>query len=139
VVAEVVATVLGVRDDLPGSVVDRLAAALRTSATLLVLDNCEHVVDQVAELAERLLRAAPELRVLATSQESLRVPGEVLWSVPPLGPEAAARLLAARAGIGPGDDGVAEICARLDGIPLALELAATRLGALPHGSGRCGR
>ncbi|MCA2223050.1 BTAD domain-containing putative transcriptional regulator [Nonomuraea aurantiaca] len=130
VVAEVVATVLGVRDDLPGSVVDRLAAALRTRATLLVLDNCEHVVDQVAELAERLLRAAPELRVLATSQESLRVPGEVLWSVPPLGPEAAARLLAARAGIGPGDDGVAEICARLDGIPLALELAATRLRAL---------
>ncbi|MEU7831073.1 BTAD domain-containing putative transcriptional regulator [Nonomuraea sp. NPDC049129] len=130
VVAEVVATVLGVRDDSPGSVVDRLAAALRTSATLLVLDNCEHVVDQVAELAERLLRAAPELRVLATSQESLRVPGEVLWSVPPLGPEAAARLLAARAGIGPDDDGVAEICARLDGIPLALELAATRLRAL---------
>ncbi|MFI7146322.1 AfsR/SARP family transcriptional regulator [Nonomuraea sp. NPDC050022] len=130
VVAEVVATVLGVRDDAPGSVVDRLAAALRTSATLLVLDNCEHVVEQVAELAERLLRAAPELRVLATSQESLRVPGEVLWSVPPLGPEAAARLLAARAGIGPDDDGVAEICARLDGIPLALELAATRLRAL---------
>ncbi|MEV6152693.1 BTAD domain-containing putative transcriptional regulator [Nonomuraea sp. NPDC052129] len=130
VVAEVVATVLGVRDDLPGSVVDRLAAALRTSATLLVLDNCEHVIEQVAELAERLLRAAPELRVLATSQESLRVPGELLWSVPPLGPEAAARLLAARAGIGPDDDGVAEICARLDGIPLALELAATRLRAL---------
>ncbi|WP_433515971.1 AfsR/SARP family transcriptional regulator [Nonomuraea sp. CA-143628] len=130
VVAEVVATVLGVRDDAPGSVVDRLAAALRTSATLLVLDNCEHVVEQVAELAERLLRAAPELRVLATSQESLRLPGEVLWSVPPLGPDAAARLLAARAGIGPDDDGVAEICARLDGIPLALELAATRLRAL---------
>ncbi|MEU4229658.1 BTAD domain-containing putative transcriptional regulator [Nonomuraea sp. NPDC026600] len=145
VVAEAVASVLGVRDDLPGSVVDRhggepvdlpgsavdrLAAALRTRATLLVLDNCEHVVDQVAELAERLLRAAPELRVLATSQESLRVPGEVLWSVPPLGPEAAAELLAARAGVGAGDDGVAEICARLDGIPLALELAATRLRAL---------
>ncbi|HUR06588.1 MAG TPA: BTAD domain-containing putative transcriptional regulator [Nonomuraea sp.] len=130
VVAEAVASVLGIRDDLPGSAADRLAAALRTRATLLVLDNCEHVVEQVAELAERLLRAAPELRVLATSQESLRVPGEVLWSVPPLGPEAAAELLAARAGVGPGDDGVAEICARLDGIPLALELAATRLRAL---------
>ncbi|MFG1686478.1 BTAD domain-containing putative transcriptional regulator [Nonomuraea sp. NPDC049269] len=130
VVAEAVASVLGVRDDLPGSAVDRLAAALRTRATLLVLDNCEHLVEQVAELAERLLRAAPELRVLATSQESLRVPGEVLWSVPPLGPEAAAELLAARAGIEAGDDGVAEICARLDGIPLALELAATRLRAL---------
>ncbi|MBT2231175.1 BTAD domain-containing putative transcriptional regulator [Nonomuraea sp. NEAU-A123] len=129
-VAGAVASVLGVRDDRPGSAVDRLAAALRTRATLLVLDNCEHVVEQVAELAERLLRAAPELRVLATSQESLRVPGEVLWSVPPLGPAAAAELLAARAGVGAGDDGVAEICARLDGIPLALELAATRLRAL---------
>ncbi|MEU0570678.1 BTAD domain-containing putative transcriptional regulator, partial [Nonomuraea sp. NPDC005983] len=129
-VAEVVAEVLGVRDDVPGDEVPgdrvaRLAAVLRAGETLLVLDNCEHVVEQVAELAGRLLRAAPGLRILATGQEPLRVAGEALWSVPPLGREAAVELFTARAGVPP-DDAVEEICARLDGIPLALELAATR-------------
>ncbi|MER6946993.1 BTAD domain-containing putative transcriptional regulator [Nonomuraea sp. NPDC000554] len=124
-VAEVVAEVLGVRDDVPGDRGERLAAVLRAGETLLVLDNCEHVVEQVAELAGRLLRAAPDLRILATSQEPLRVAGEALWSVPPLGREAAVELFTARAGVPP-DDAVEEICARLDGIPLALELAATR-------------
>ncbi|NRQ39042.1 AfsR/SARP family transcriptional regulator [Nonomuraea sp. NN258] len=115
------------------SVADRLAAALRGRETLLVLDNCEHVVEQVAELAARLLRDLPRLRILATSQESLRIEGEALWSVPPLDQAAAVELFAARAGIGPGDDpdgAIAEICARLDGVPLALELAATRMRAL---------
>ncbi|GGS73982.1 SARP family transcriptional regulator [Nonomuraea spiralis] len=135
-VAEAVAGVLGLRDDVAGAEADltaRLAGVLRGvpagTGTLLVLDNCEHVVDQVAALAGRLLRAAPGLRILATSQESLRIEGEALWSVPPLGREAAAELFAARAGIEPDDD-VAEICERLDGIPLALELAATRMRAL---------
>ncbi|MFD0470506.1 BTAD domain-containing putative transcriptional regulator [Nonomuraea thailandensis] len=128
-VAEAIAGVLGLRDDAPGCIVERLPGALAARPTLLVLDNCEHVVEQVATLAATLLRAAPGLRVLATGQESLRIEGEALWSVPPLGLEAAMELFAARAGIEPDGD-VAEICERLDGIPLALELAATRMRAL---------
>ncbi|WP_043624534.1 BTAD domain-containing putative transcriptional regulator [Nonomuraea candida] len=132
-VAEVVAGVLGLRDDAPGSLMERLSAVLADRPTLLVLDNCEHVVEQVATLAAQLLRAAPELRVLATSQESLRIEGEALWSVPPLDRKAAVELFAARAGLGAGstaDADLLEICERLDGIPLALELAATRMRVL---------
>ncbi|GGP00527.1 SARP family transcriptional regulator [Nonomuraea glycinis] len=130
-VADAVAKVLGVRDDVPGALTDRLAGALRDGRTLLVLDNCEHVVDEVAELAGVLLRAAPGLRILATSQEPLRVAGETVWSVPPLARAAAVELFRARAGVRLDDDAaVAEICERLDGIPLALELAATRMRAL---------
>ncbi|WP_103959161.1 BTAD domain-containing putative transcriptional regulator [Nonomuraea solani] len=134
-VAEVIAGVLGLRDDVPADIMARLPAALQAGRTLLVLDNCEHVVDQVAELTARLLRAAPGLRVLATGQESLRIEGERLWTVPPLGRAAAMELFAKRADLPPRTDGdtavaVAEICERLDGIPLALELAATRMRAL---------
>ncbi|MEV0378435.1 BTAD domain-containing putative transcriptional regulator [Nonomuraea sp. NPDC050643] len=128
-VAEAIAGVLGLRDDVPSCMMERLPAALAARRTLLVLDNCEHVVEQVADLSGRLLRAAPELRVLATAQEPLRIEGERLWSVPPLGREAAVELFSARAGVEPDAD-VAEICARLDGLPLALELAATRMRAL---------
>ncbi|MBE1587298.1 BTAD domain-containing putative transcriptional regulator [Nonomuraea angiospora] len=134
-VAEAVAAVLGLRDDTAGpgapyeGAVERIAGALAGREPLLVLDNCEHVVEQVAALAGRLLQAAPGLRILATSQESLRIEGEALWSVPPLTREAAVELFAARAGVEPDED-VAEICARLDGLPLALELAASRMRAL---------
>jgi predicted ATPase/DNA-binding SARP family transcriptional activator len=128
-VAEAVAAVLGVRDDAAAALTPRLAGALAGRRMLLVLDNCEHVVAQAAELVSALLRAAPGLRVLATSQDPLRIQGERVWSVPPLAPEAAVALFAARAGVEPDAD-VAEICARLDGLPLALELAATRVRAL---------
>jgi predicted ATPase/DNA-binding SARP family transcriptional activator len=132
---------------------DRLVAALERHRTLLVLDNCEHLAAHVAALAERLLAACPGLRVLATSREPLRVPGEVrrpvpALPVPPTGPVrpeelprfAAARLFLERAaaavpGFAVGDDAdataVAEVCRRLDGLPLAIELAAARVGALP--------
>ncbi|MFG6195855.1 BTAD domain-containing putative transcriptional regulator [Nonomuraea sp. JJY05] len=130
-VAEAIAAVLGLRDDTagPGAPVERISGALAGRETLLVLDNCEHVVEQVAVLAGRLLQAVPGLRILATSQESLRIEGEALWSVPPLTREAAVELFAARSGVEPDAD-VAEICARLDGLPLALELAASRMRAL---------
>ncbi|MGW6496016.1 BTAD domain-containing putative transcriptional regulator [Nonomuraea angiospora] len=134
-VIEAVAAVLGLRDDTAGpgapyeGAVERIAGALAGREPLLVLDNCEHVVEQVAALAGRLLQAAPGLRILATSQEPLRIEGEALWSVPPLTREAAVELFAARAGVEPDAD-VAEICARLDGLPLALELAASRMRAL---------
>jgi predicted ATPase/DNA-binding SARP family transcriptional activator len=140
-VAEAIADVLGVRDDAPGGILERLPGTLRAGRTLLVLDNCEHLVEQVATLADRLLRAAPGLCVLATSQESLRIEGEALWSVPPLDRAAAIELFTTRAGLKTTtptptstragvDADVAEICARLDGIPLALELAATRMRVL---------
>ncbi|WP_192809721.1 ATP-binding protein [Actinomadura rudentiformis] len=116
----------------------QLESALRGRRLLLVLDNCEHVVEAVAALAESLLRAAPELHILATSQEPLGVDGETLWNVPPLAESSAVRLFVARAtAVAPGfeltpdnAEVVAAICRRLDGIPLALELAATRVRAL---------
>ncbi|GHB64804.1 AfsR family transcriptional regulator [Streptomyces cirratus] len=104
---------------------------------LLVLDNCEHVIDAAAELADRLLTHCPGLRILATSREPLGVPGEALRPVEPLPPAPAHRLFtdratAARPGFDPADDpdAVTEICARLDGLPLAIELAAARLRLL---------
>ncbi|WP_157248858.1 BTAD domain-containing putative transcriptional regulator [Nonomuraea typhae] len=122
---------------------DRVVTALADRELLLILDNCEHVVDSAARLARRLLDACPALSILATSREPLGLTGEVLV---PLGPLAvpppssasadwprypAVRLFAERAaavrpGFEPGPE-VVEICARLDGSPLAIELAAARL------------
>ena len=133
--------------------VERLVAALSDRTTLLVLDNCEHVVDVAARLAARLLAACPGLRVLATSREPLGITGEQLapvprLAVPPPGTPAAEaltypaiRLFADRAAASDpaftvdestiGD--VQHICAALDGLPLALELAAARVRALDIG------
>ncbi|GHJ40537.1 BTAD domain-containing putative transcriptional regulator [Streptomyces sp. TS71-3] len=104
---------------------------------LLVLDNCEHVVDTAARLAETLLTRCPGLTVLATSREPLGVPGECVRPVEPLPPDPAHRLFAERAaavrpGFDPAQDPAAvdEICRRLDGLPLAIELAAARLRLL---------
>ncbi|MGV9376680.1 BTAD domain-containing putative transcriptional regulator [Nonomuraea sp. NPDC003707] len=127
--AEAVAAVLGVRDDDAAPLAPRLAGALAGKRMLLVLDNCEHLVEQAAELAAALLRTAPGLRVLATSQEPLGVTGESVRVVPPLPEPEAVRLFTARANVPPSET-VATICRRLDGIPLALELAATRVRAL---------
>ncbi|KOU23541.1 BTAD domain-containing putative transcriptional regulator [Streptomyces sp. WM6368] len=151
-VAGLLAAALGVREDADGAVGtgpggeaaagagagDRLAAALGSRRLLLVLDNCEHVVESVATLTERLLRQAPGLRVLATSQEPLALSGEVLEAVVPLAEAEAMELFAERAAAGtPGftlgphnAEAVALVCRRLDGLPLALELAATRVRAL---------
>ncbi|WP_411111825.1 BTAD domain-containing putative transcriptional regulator [Streptomyces sp. c-19] len=147
--AQAVSATLGVRDTAspsPGPPADAsavLRAALRDRRILLVLDNCEHVVEPAAELTASLLRAAPGLRVLATSRESLRLPGEAVYAVAPLEPADAARLFTERAAAAApgftlateavGEDpraAVQEICGRLDGIPLALELAATRVRSL---------
>ncbi|MHA4947254.1 BTAD domain-containing putative transcriptional regulator [Micromonospora sp. SD19] len=128
---------------------DRVVTALRHRQLLLVLDNCEHVIEPVAELVARLLRHVPGVSVLATSREPLGLTGEQLWEVPPLPVphdgdldtvrrSAAARLFAARAAAqqrgfrldGQSAAAVAQLCRRLDGLPLALELAATRVRAL---------
>ncbi|QUH00096.1 tetratricopeptide repeat protein [Saccharopolyspora erythraea] len=155
-VAELVAEVLDVRDHVlvtpfqagqRPDAVRRLVNALRDKEILLVLDNCEHVVEPVAALAEALLRAVPGLCVLATSRTPLGLPGEALHPVPPLdvpesGREAAGssavelfveRAVSAAPGFALGEhnaEAVAAICRRLDGLPLALELAATRVRAL---------
>jgi predicted ATPase/DNA-binding SARP family transcriptional activator len=117
--------------------VERLAEHCARRRMLIVLDNCEHVVEGAAHLVEELLKRCPELTVLATSREPLGVPGELLRPVEPLPEPAALRLLAergaaARPGFRTVDDpeACAEICRRLDGLPLAIELAAARLRVL---------
>ncbi|MFC8669771.1 BTAD domain-containing putative transcriptional regulator, partial [Streptomyces sp. NPDC057199] len=115
----------------------RLTEHCANRRMLIVLDNCEHVVDAAARLVEQLLERCPGLTVLATSREPLGVPGELLRPVEPLPEPYALKLLAdrgaaARPGFRVEDDpeAAAEICRRLDGLPLAIELAAARLRML---------
>ncbi|MFC7330142.1 BTAD domain-containing putative transcriptional regulator [Marinactinospora rubrisoli] len=135
----------------PPDLAGRLVAALADRHLLLVLDNCEHVIEAAAALTARLLDACPGLRVLATSREPLGITGETLCPVPPLAlpppgtPAAdalrypAVRLFADRAAaVRPGfavdgrtAEDVLHVCRSLDGLPLAIELAAARLRALP--------
>ena len=151
-VAQAVAGALGLQDRVGYSPAASLAEYLAGRQLLLVLDNCEHLVDTVAKLADLLLREAAGLRVLATSRESLNMTGETVLPVPPLAaPEAgrpltvaelarfpAAGLFAERAAqVVPGFAlteanmaAVAGICGRLEGLPLAIELAAARLPVL---------
>ncbi|MFJ9823439.1 ATP-binding protein [Streptomyces sp. NPDC101160] len=126
---------LGLRPEGARTPFDRLVTALADRVLVLVLDNCEHVVDATAALAARLLAACPRLRVLATSREPLGVVGEHLWPVGPLDEEAAVRLFtdraaAARRGPAPDPGLVRRICAAVDGLPLAVELTAARLRTL---------
>jgi predicted ATPase/DNA-binding NarL/FixJ family response regulator len=140
-----VASVVGVAEEKGRPLVDTLADALRPRTMVLALDNCEHLLEACARLCRRLLTAAPDLRLLATSREPLRVAGETIWQVPPLdvasadgAASEAVRLFTERsAAIAPGftltpanADAVAAICRSLDGIPLAIELAAARARAL---------
>jgi predicted ATPase/DNA-binding NarL/FixJ family response regulator len=140
-----VASVVGVAEEKDRLLVDTLTDALRPRTMVLALDNCEHLLEACARLCQRLLAAAPELRLLATSREPLRVAGETIWQVPPLAVASAdgsaseaVRLFTERAAaIAPGftltpanTDMVAAICRSLEGIPLAIELAAARVRAL---------
>jgi predicted ATPase/DNA-binding SARP family transcriptional activator len=146
-VASAVASALGVAATSQEGLIELLAGALTSRTGLLVLDNCEHVIDDVALLVERLLQHCPGARVLATSREPLGVPGECTMVVPVLPtrsrgadgePSEAVQLFVERAGqVVPGfrlDEGnrqlVTSICRELDGIPLAIELAAARLQLL---------
>lgn len=124
-----------------GGAAARLRSFIARRPLLLVLDNCEHVIGDAARLVDELLRGCPHLRVLATSREGLGVPGERLWPVPPLDGRDAVELFVQRAraqlpGFDP-DDGelstITELCWRLDGLPLAVELAAARLRSLSLG------
>ena len=145
-----IASVLGLAEAGPATP-ERLVAALASKNLLLLLDNCEHVIDAAAQMAEAMLRAAPTMRVIATSREPLRVEGEWVYPIPPLAvpPEGdpdsedllqygAVRLFVERARAADPDFSadrgvlvaIAAICRRLDGIPLAIELAASRVAAL---------
>ncbi len=150
-VAVTVADVLGVRQEPGRPVADTLVEAVGARSLLVVLDNCEHVLDACAKLADALLRGCPNLALLATSREPLGIDGERTYRVPSLGTPAegsdtdairaseAVRLLADRAaaqGVPLAWDEAAvavagRICRRLDGIPLAVELAAARLRMMP--------
>jgi non-specific serine/threonine protein kinase len=151
-VAQTAASALGLKEQTARSPLDVLADHLKSRRLLLVLDNCEHLIGACAALAERLLRAGPDVRILATSRESLSVAGEVAWPLPPLAtpdprrlPEyqpadaltqyEAVRLFIDRALLvqptfavtNANAPAVAQVCQQLEGIPLAIELAAARV------------
>lgn len=149
---QAVAAVLGLREQPGRALPETIAEHLQARQVLLVLDNCEHLISACADLVTVLLRSCPQIRVLATSREGLRVPGEIIYRVPSLSvpspgkASAPERMLAFEAiqlfvdrarerrsdfALTTANAGaVAQICRRLDGIPLAIELAAARLGVL---------
>jgi predicted ATPase/DNA-binding SARP family transcriptional activator/DNA-binding CsgD family transcriptional regulator len=151
-VPQAVASVLKIREQTDRSLVDTLVGHLREKYLLLMLDNCEHLIEPCAQLVLSLLHSCPRLRVLATSREPLEVEGEAVWRVPSLSvpdtdrlPSAgeltrydAVRLFLDRARLRVPDfeltrengRAVAQVCAKLEGIPLALELATARVGTL---------
>src|SRR5919112_1273582 len=152
-VPQAVAQALGVREQPGQALLETLEDALRSRKMLLVVDNCEHLVEAVASLVDTLLDSCPKLRVLATSRETLNAAGEVAWVVPSLTmpysrqeaytpPELegyeSVRLFVERASqLDPffeltlrNGQAVAQVCRRLGGIPLAIELAAGRMGML---------
>ncbi|MHC4993104.1 MAG: protein kinase domain-containing protein, partial [Planctomycetota bacterium] len=148
-VPDAVATTLGVKERAKSTTADVIGEHLATKSMLLVIDNCEHVLDAVTELATALLRGAPSLRIVATSREAMKSPGEHAWPVPGLSlprgdvlgqssrGEAVAlfedRSRAVRPAFRTTDSNAAavvRICRRLDGIPLAIELAAAQARVL---------
>ncbi len=143
-IPDAVAAVLGITQQPGRSVAQSVAAALEGRVRLLVLDNCEHVLDAAADLIEAILAASATTKIVATSREGLGIADERLWPVPSLDvgagvDSAAVALFVERAqNVSPrftvGDVGeaaaVVEICRRLDGIPLAIELAASRMASM---------
>ncbi|MGB6511706.1 MAG: adenylate/guanylate cyclase domain-containing protein, partial [Mycobacterium sp.] len=143
-VPDAVAAVLGITQQPGSTVAESVAAALEGRVRLLVLDNCEHVLDAAADLIEAILAASATTKIVATSREGLGIADERLWPVPSLDvgagvDSAAVSLFIERAqAVSPGfsvaelgeADAVVEICRRLDGIPLAIELAASRMASM---------
>jgi predicted ATPase/class 3 adenylate cyclase len=137
-VASVVAEVLAVQGEPNKPALDAIVAFLKRKRLLLILDNCEHVIDGARNVVDEILRSCPEVRILATSREGLNIAGERVYRMPSLHHESAVALFVDRALAADGrfslsDDNlphVAEICTRLDGIPLAIELAAARVKVL---------
>jgi predicted ATPase len=147
-VPDAAAAVLGITQQPGRSVAQSVAAALEGRVRLLVFDNCEHLLDAAADLIEAILGASATIKVLATSREGLGIADEQLWPVPSLDvgiDSAAVALFVERAQnvsprftLGDGSEAAAvvEICRRLDGIPLAIELAASRMATMTAGEVR---
>jgi predicted ATPase/DNA-binding NarL/FixJ family response regulator len=137
-VVPVLAGLLGISSRSGDAAMDSISSVLAERAALLVLDNCEHLVSACAALAAQLLASCPRLLVLATSREPLAIAGEVAYPVPALRTEEAFLLFVARARarqpgfetVGRAREEVEALCQRLDGLPLAIELAAARAGTL---------
>jgi non-specific serine/threonine protein kinase len=148
-ILQAIVSALGIRERAGEALLTTVVRSLSTRQTLLVLDNCEHVIEACARDVEDLLDHCPSLRVLATSREALRIPGERTWRVPSLavpdgqvsaeelGRVPAIQLFVERVqasmpsfALGPRAAAVGRICTRLDGLPLAIELAAARVPAL---------
>ena len=133
-VAAAAATSIGIRVPSRRRAAEAIAEHLGRRRALLVLDTCEHVDDACAALADTILRACPEVTIVATSREPLRSSGETTWRVPGLRPEECIELFTARARDAvpsfEGGDDVALLCRKLEGMPLAIELAAARVGSL---------
>lgn len=140
-VANAVGATLGVREQPGRALAETLIEALTTAELLLILDNCEHLTDAAAGLVRRLVGSCPSVRVLATSRVPLGLPGEQVWRVPPLDLAPAVDLFTDRAVLAAagfqtdaaGRGAVAEICRRLGGLPLAVELAAAWTRVLSPG------
>jgi predicted ATPase/class 3 adenylate cyclase/DNA-binding CsgD family transcriptional regulator len=134
-ITQAIAGVFGLREEFGRPLIDTMTEQLRDFDALVVIDNCEQVLDAAAEMIESLLRACPRLRVLATSREPLGIAGEVSWRVPSLERATAVALFVERAQLArPGFEpdaatskAIEQIVERLDGIPLAIELAAARV------------
>ena len=136
--AQVIATAFHVPERSDEAPLHSLVTSLCDARALVVLDNCEHLVDACAEVVDALLRGCPRVTILATSREALGVASETAWLVPPLASAEAVQLFVERARAAmpsfalsaANGDAVREICRRLDGIPLAIELAAARVRVL---------
>ena len=133
-IAQQLLVALGMRELPTQDVAQVVVDTVRDRAVLFILDNCEHVVDAAAEIADDVLRNCPHTKILTTSRQPLGLTGEQTWLVPPLSTEDAVQLFEERArAVKPGftaNETVAAICRRLDGIPLAIELAAARVRVL---------
>ncbi|HEX6547333.1 MAG TPA: LuxR C-terminal-related transcriptional regulator [Candidatus Dormibacteraeota bacterium] len=138
-VAKTVMAAVGGHEDAAAAPGAAIAALLRDEPALLLLDNCEHLVEACSSLAFEMLVATAQLRILATSREPLQVPGEVRWRMEPMVEAEAVQLFLERARLSrpdpelmhEGDPVVEEVCRRLDRLPLAIELAAARTAQIP--------
>jgi predicted ATPase len=135
VVPDAVAAVLGINQQPGKTLTESVAAALEGRVRLLVFDNCEHVLDATADLVEAILDHSTTVRILATSREGLSVADEQIWPVRSLDVDAAASVRRTPHSVAPEvsadeSDTVVDICRRLDGIPLAIELAASRVSSM---------